>query len=44
MGIPTACYGTIADDANFHGIDEWLSKEDFNKVKVAILHFAENYE
>ena len=42
VGIPTACYGTIADDANFHGIDEWLSKADFNKVKAAIIHFAEN--
>ncbi len=42
VGIPTACYGTIADDANFHGIDEWLSIEDFEKVKNAIIHFAEN--
>jgi succinyl-diaminopimelate desuccinylase len=40
-GIPTACYGTIADDSNFHGIDEWLSLEDFEKVKKALICFAE---
>ncbi len=42
VGIPTACYGTIADDSNFHGIDEWLAPEDFEKVKSVLIHFAEN--
>jgi succinyl-diaminopimelate desuccinylase len=40
-GIPTACYGTIADNSNFHGIDEWLSLEDFDKVKKALIRFGE---
>ncbi|MGD2072458.1 MAG: M20/M25/M40 family metallo-hydrolase, partial [Candidatus Thorarchaeota archaeon] len=40
-GIPTACYGTIDDNANFHGIDEWLLLEDFDKVKKALIRFAE---
>ncbi len=40
-GIPTACFGTIADDSNFHGIDEWLSIKDYEKVKNAIIRFAE---
>ncbi len=39
--IPTACIGTIADDSNFHGIDEWLSIKDFNTVKKSLVHFAE---
>ncbi|MHA2286530.1 MAG: M20/M25/M40 family metallo-hydrolase [Candidatus Thorarchaeota archaeon] len=40
-GIPTACYGTIADDNNFHGIDEFMRIEDFEKVKKVLIHFAE---
>ena len=40
-GIPTACYGTIADDNNFHGIDEFMRTEDFEKVKKVLIHFAE---
>ncbi len=40
-GIPTACFGTIADDSNFHGIDEWLSMKDFDLVKNVIIRFAE---
>jgi succinyl-diaminopimelate desuccinylase len=40
-GIPTACYGTIADNANFHGIDEWLSLNDFDQVKKALVKFGE---
>lgn len=43
-GIPTACYGTIADNSNFHGIDEWLSLEDYEKVKKALICFAERCE
>ncbi len=43
VGIPTACYGTIVDDSNFHGIDEWLAVEDFEKVKSALILFAETY-
>ncbi len=44
VGIPTACYGTIADDSNFHGLDEWLDVKDFEKVKKALLRFAEMCE
>ncbi len=40
-GIPTACFGTIADNSNFHGIDEWLSIKDYEKVKNALIRFAE---
>ena len=40
-GIPTACFGTIADESNFHGIDEWLSIKDYNRIKAAIIRFTE---
>jgi di/tripeptidase len=40
-GIPTACLGTVADDSNFHGIDEWLSIKDFDTVKSSLIRFAE---
>jgi acetylornithine deacetylase/succinyl-diaminopimelate desuccinylase-like protein len=42
--IPTACIGTIADDANYHGIDEWLSIKDYDVVKDALIRFAEMCE
>ncbi|MHA1479881.1 MAG: M20 family metallopeptidase [Candidatus Thorarchaeota archaeon] len=44
VGIPTACYGTIADDSHFHGIDEWLSIKDYAKVKNSLICFAEKWE
>jgi len=44
VGIPTACYGTIEDDSNFHGIDEWLSIKAYEKVKNALIQFAEKCE
>lgn len=44
VGIPTACYGTIEDDSNFHGIDEWLSIKSYERVKNALIHFAEKCE
>jgi succinyl-diaminopimelate desuccinylase len=40
-GIPTVCYGTIRDDNNFHGVDEFMHLEDFEKVKKVLIHFAE---
>jgi acetylornithine deacetylase/succinyl-diaminopimelate desuccinylase-like protein len=40
-GIPTVCYGTLADDNNYHGIDEFMRLEDFEKVKKALVYFAE---
>lgn len=40
-GIPTVCYGTLADDNNYHGIDEFMRLEDFEKVKKALIFFAE---
>jgi len=43
-GIPTACYGTLRDDNNYHGLDEFMHLEDFEKVKSALIHFAEMCE
>jgi len=43
-GIPTACYGTLRDDNNYHGIDEFMHLEDFEKVKKVLIHFAEKCE
>ena len=40
-GIPTVCYGTLADDNNYHGLDEFMRLEDFEKVKKALVLFAE---
>ncbi|TFG06102.1 ArgE/DapE family deacylase [Candidatus Thorarchaeota archaeon] len=40
-GIPAVCYGTIARDNNYHGIDEFMRIDDFDKVKKALIHFAE---
>jgi di/tripeptidase len=40
-GIPTVCYGTLADDNNFHGLDEFMHLTDFEKVKKVLIHFAE---
>ncbi|MDF1540947.1 MAG: hypothetical protein P1Q69_18775, partial [Candidatus Thorarchaeota archaeon] len=44
VGIPIACFGTIEDDSNFHGIDEWLSIKSYERVKNALIHFAEMSE
>lgn len=41
VGIPTVCYGTLADDNNYHGLDEFMRLEDFEKVKKVLIHFAE---
>jgi acetylornithine deacetylase/succinyl-diaminopimelate desuccinylase-like protein len=43
-GIPTACYGTLRDDNNYHGLNEFMHLEDFEKVKKALIHFAETCE
>ena len=40
-GIPTVCYGTLRDDNNYHGLDEFMHLEDFEKVKKVLIHFAE---
>ncbi|UCH04510.1 MAG: ArgE/DapE family deacylase [Candidatus Thorarchaeota archaeon] len=44
VGIPTACYGTLRDDNNYHGLDEFMHLEDFEKVKSALITFAERCE
>jgi acetylornithine deacetylase/succinyl-diaminopimelate desuccinylase family protein len=44
VGIPTACYGTLRDDNNYHGLDEFMHLEDFEKVKSALISFAERCE
>ncbi len=41
VGIPTVCFGTIADDTNFHGIDEFVRLSDFDRVKAVLVRFAE---
>lgn len=41
VGIPTVCYGTLADDNNYHGLDEFMWLEDFEKVKRVLVQFAE---
>ncbi|MBY8998926.1 MAG: M20/M25/M40 family metallo-hydrolase, partial [Candidatus Thorarchaeota archaeon] len=40
-GIPTICYGTLRDDNNYHGLNEFMHLEDFEKVKKVLIHFAE---
>ncbi len=40
-GIPTVCYGTLRDDNNYHGLDEFMHLEDFETVKKVLIHFAE---
>ncbi|MHA1770822.1 MAG: M20 family metallopeptidase [Candidatus Thorarchaeota archaeon] len=44
VGIPTVCYGTIADDTHFHGVDEFMRFSDYEKVKNALIRFAEMCE
>lgn len=41
VGIPTACYGTLRDDNNYHGLDEFMHLSDFESVKDALIAFAE---
>jgi acetylornithine deacetylase/succinyl-diaminopimelate desuccinylase-like protein len=43
VGIPTACYGTLADDNNYHGLDEFMHLKDFEKVKEALILFSERF-
>lgn len=43
-GIPTVCFGTLRDDNNYHGIDEFMHLEDFELVKKVLVHFAEKSE
>lgn len=40
-GIPTVCYGTLRDDNNYHGLDEFMHLEDFEKTKKVLIRFAE---
>ncbi|MFW9846290.1 MAG: hypothetical protein ACFFD6_06060, partial [Candidatus Thorarchaeota archaeon] len=44
VGIPTACYGTLRDDNNYHGLDEFMHLSDFESVKDALICFAERSE
>ncbi len=44
VGIPTVCYGTIDDDTNFHGIDEFMKLADYENVKNVLIKFAEMCE
>lgn len=44
VGIPTACYGTLRDDNNYHGLDEFMHLSDFESVKDALICFAERFE
>jgi succinyl-diaminopimelate desuccinylase len=44
IGIPTACFGTIADDTCFHGIDEFMRLSDYEKVKKVLVCFSEKWK
>jgi acetylornithine deacetylase/succinyl-diaminopimelate desuccinylase-like protein len=44
VGISTACFGTIADDTHFHGIDEFMRLSDYEKVKKALICFTEKWK
>jgi succinyl-diaminopimelate desuccinylase len=41
VGIPAACYGTLADDTNYHGLDEFMRFDDFEKVRRTLIRFGE---
>ncbi|MFX1541592.1 MAG: M20 family metallopeptidase [Promethearchaeota archaeon] len=41
VGIPTACFGTLRDDNNYHGVDEFMHLSDYESVKDALIAFAE---
>ncbi|MFW9966881.1 MAG: M20 family metallopeptidase [Candidatus Thorarchaeota archaeon] len=41
VGITTACYGTLRDDNNYHGLDEFMHLSDFESVKDALIAFSE---
>ncbi len=41
VGIPTVCLGPIAEDCNFHGIDEFLRLHDYERVKASIVNLGE---
>ena len=43
-GIPTVCFGTLRDDNNYHGLDEFMHLEDFESVKKVLIDFAEKSE
>ncbi|TFG32609.1 ArgE/DapE family deacylase [Candidatus Thorarchaeota archaeon] len=43
-GIPTVCFGTLRDDNNYHGLDEFMHLEDFETVKKVLIHFTEKSE
>ncbi|MBN2229528.1 MAG: M20/M25/M40 family metallo-hydrolase [Candidatus Thorarchaeota archaeon] len=42
--IPTVCFGTLRDDNNYHGLDEFMHIDDFDTVKNVLIHFAETCE
>jgi succinyl-diaminopimelate desuccinylase len=43
-GIPTVCFGTLRDDNNYHGLDEFMHLSDFETVKNVLIHFVETCE
>jgi len=42
--IPTVCFGTLRDDNNYHGLDEFMHIEDFDMVRKVLIEFAEMSE
>ncbi|MEM2142473.1 MAG: M20/M25/M40 family metallo-hydrolase [Candidatus Thorarchaeota archaeon] len=44
VGIPTACYGTLAEDTNIHGVDEFMRLADFENVKRSLIRFARTWQ
>ncbi len=41
-GIPVVSYGTIAEDTNFHGIDEFVYLKDLKNVRDVFATFIKN--
>jgi succinyl-diaminopimelate desuccinylase len=38
-GIPVVSYGTIAEDTNFHGVDEYVHLKDLKNVRDVFVNF-----
>jgi di/tripeptidase len=44
MMVITSCFGTLRDDNNYHGLDEFMHLADFETVKKVLIHFTEMCE
>jgi succinyl-diaminopimelate desuccinylase len=39
-GVPVVCFGTIREDTNYHGVDEFVHLEDLRKVRDLIVNLG----